>query len=191
MKKLTLLCTFLLVLHAGGAAPPSSTVTLSDFKLAGDLGGDRASFTLTATARVDNPKGGSLDLLSGTVALTEVGPHPKWHVRAEPNRFVLVFDRDGKFPVQIKFNAALRQRENWKSVEFNIAQSTLQPIVLRGLAEETQFEFAGAAQPERKGDELVSYLPSAGAVRRSWKEARPASECRLLYSTEMVSQISV
>src|SRR6266404_410887 len=170
---------------------PVAAVSLEDVKLIGDLSGDRASFTLSATARVDNPKGGSLDLLSGTVALTEVGPHPKWHVRAEPNRFVLVFDRDGKFPIQIKFNAALRQKENWKTVEFRVAQSPLQPIVLRGLAEETQFEFAGAARPERKGNEFVSYLPSDGAVRLSWKEARPESEGKLFYSAEMLSQISV
>ena len=67
----------------------------------------------------------------------------------------------------------------------------LQPIVLRGLAEETQFEFAGAARPERKGSEFVSYLPSDGAVRLSWKEARPESEGKLFYSAEMLSQISV
>src|SRR5438876_2295223 len=41
--------------------PPPATVTLHDFKLAGDLSGERAVFTLTATARVENRKGGSLD----------------------------------------------------------------------------------------------------------------------------------
>src|ERR1041385_4045481 len=56
---------------------PTPAVTLEGFKLAGDLSGEGAAFTLTATARVENSKGGSLELLSGTVALTELSAHPK------------------------------------------------------------------------------------------------------------------
>ncbi len=69
------------------AANGGPTVTLHDFKMVGELTGDNAAFTLTATARVDNSKGGTLDLLSGPVALTEVGPHRQWRVGAEQNRF--------------------------------------------------------------------------------------------------------
>src|SRR5882724_11766477 len=36
--------------------PAPAAVTLHDFKLAGDLSGERAVFTLTATARVENRK---------------------------------------------------------------------------------------------------------------------------------------
>ena len=66
--------------------PPPPSVTLEDFKLSGDLGGDRATFTLTATARVENAKGGSLELISGSVALTEVGAHPRWRRRVLQRR---------------------------------------------------------------------------------------------------------
>src|SRR5262245_18955505 len=44
---------------------PPPAVTLRDFRLVGDLSNDRASFTLNATAVVEN-KGGSLDLITGT-----------------------------------------------------------------------------------------------------------------------------
>ena len=77
--RLRLFCAALLlpfVVAAKSPATPPPTVTLRDFKLVGDLGGDRAAFTLTATARVENSKGGSLDLLSGSVALTELSAHP-------------------------------------------------------------------------------------------------------------------
>src|SRR6476646_6777857 len=60
------------------AAAPEKTVapiTLRNFKLTGDLAGGRATFTLTAIAHVENSKGGSLDLLTGPVALTELGAH--------------------------------------------------------------------------------------------------------------------
>src|SRR5438045_9074926 len=63
-----------------GALP---VTTLSDFKLVGDLGGEVAAFTLTANVRVENPAGGTLELLSGPVALTAVGAHPNWEISAE------------------------------------------------------------------------------------------------------------
>src|SRR5438045_7796321 len=119
---------------AAPTTPPPPTVTLHDFKLAGDLSGDRAVFTLTATARVENRKGGSLELLSGTVALTELSPHPNWRVRVDENRFILSFDRAGEFPIQVKFSAAVHASDGWKHVDFRVAPSALQPVLLQGLA---------------------------------------------------------
>ena len=173
------------------APPPPPPVVLEDFLLTGDLGSNRAAFILTATARVDARAGGTLDLLSGTVALTEPAPHPKWQVRAGQNRFVLVFDHPGRFPIKLRFDAAVRQTDDWDSVEFRVAPSPLQPIVLRGLAADTQFEFAGAARPQRKGDDFLSYLPSEGAVNLAWKEARRETEGKLFYAAEMLSQVSL
>src|SRR6185369_8515412 len=82
-------------------------------------------------------------------------------------------------------------RNGWKTVDFRVAPSTLQPIYLKGLAADTQFEFAGAARPERKGGDFLSYLPSDGAVKLAWKETRPEAEGKLFYSAEMLAQISV
>ncbi len=168
-----------------------SAVTLKDFKLTGDLSGDGAAFTLTATARVENPRGGSLDLLSGPVALTAFEPHPREHIRAGQNQFSLTFDHGGEFPIQVKFSATVHQTEGWNNVEFRVAPSVLQPIVLRGLAADTQFQFAGAARPERQGGDFLSYLPADGIVKFSWKEVRPETEGKLFFSAEMLSQICV
>jgi hypothetical protein len=170
---------------------PSSTVTLTDCKLVGDLHGDQAVFTLTGTARVEGSKGGSLDLLSGAVALTDAPTQPQWRIRVQQNRFVAAFDHSGKFPIKLKFNAAVRQNDLWKAVEFHVAPSALQPIVLQGLGADTQFEFPGAARPERKGADFLSYLPLDGTVKLSWKEARPEAEGKLFYAAEMLAQISV
>ena len=180
-----------LPLRISFADPEARRVVLRNCKLIGQLGAQTAAFTLTATARVTNPKGGSLNLLSGGVALAEFEPQPGWRVRLEQNRFVLTFDGPGEFPIQLKFNAAVRQRETWNSVEFHVAPSALQPLVLQGLGADTQFEFAGAARPERTGSDFISYLPSDGTVKLSWKEARPEAEGKLFYAAEMLSQISV
>ncbi len=188
---LLLLGSLLLPVCAASIPQESPPVTLHDFKMIGDLHGERAAFTLTAIAHVENPKGCSLDLLSGTVALTEVSENPKWHVRVEQNRFVLDFDRSGEFPIQLKFSAAVRQSDGWNAVDFRLAPGTLQPIVLQGLAADTQFQFAGAARPERQGADFTSFLPADGVVKLSWKEARPEVEGKLFYAAEMLSQISV
>ncbi|HWF20132.1 MAG TPA: hypothetical protein VG754_12755, partial [Verrucomicrobiae bacterium] len=175
--------------HAAGTSDGS--VTLRDFHLVGDLHDDRAAFTLTATAHVEDSHGGSLDLLSGTVALTEIGQHSKWHVRVEQNRFALTFDRGGDFPIKIKFTAAVRLNDGWNTVDFRVAPSALQPIVLEGLAADTQFQFAGAARPEHVGNDFTSYLPADGSVKLAWKEARREAEGKLFYAAESLAQITV
>ena len=182
------LCAFLSLAAARAAA---GGITLENFKLAGDLRGGRAAFTLTATARVADARGGSLDLISGTVALTSMDAKTQGHIGAGPNKFTLSFDRRGDYPIEIKFSAAVNQADGWNAVDFHVAPSVLEPIVLRGLGEETQFQFAGASRPARQGAEFVSYLPADGAVKVSWKEARAETEGKLFYSAEMLSQIGV
>jgi hypothetical protein len=193
MKKLLSLLYISALIATAHAATnmPAATVTLDNFKLVGVLSGDQAAFTLTATARVESSKGGSLDLLSGPIALTDAPTQPQWRIRVQQSRFVAVFDHGGKFPIRIKFNAAVRPSEPWKAVDFHVAPSVLQPIILQGLGPDTQFEFAGAARPERRGSDFISYLPSDGTVKLSWKEARPEAEGKLFYAAEMLSQISV
>ncbi|HEY3900482.1 MAG TPA: hypothetical protein VGM54_17875 [Chthoniobacter sp.] len=171
--------------------PETHQVVLRDFKLTGNLSEQKAAFVLTANAHVGNPQGGSLTLLSGHLALTELSPHPDWHVVSHGNRLTLVFDKPGDFPLQFKFNAGVQQDEGWNAVDFRVAPSTLQPIVLQGLAVDTQFDFAGAARPERTGNDFTSFLPPNGAVKLSWKTATPEAEGKLFYSAEMLAQISV
>jgi hypothetical protein len=187
--KTFILLFWALLLAAGAQA--GSDVTLTDFKLTGDLSGDSAAFTLTATARVGDADGGSLDLLSGPVALTAFEAHPREHIRAGQNQFSLTFDHGGVFPVVVKFSAKVRQAEDWNEVEFAVAPSVLEPIVLRGLAADTQFQFAGAARPDRKDGDFLSYLPADGKVKFSWKEVRPETEGKLFFSAGMLSQVSV
>jgi hypothetical protein len=171
-------------------APPNG-VTLQDFKLTGDLGGNVASFTLIANAKVEDPQGGTLELLSGPVALTGLDARRKWRMGVDQNRFIATFDRGGTFPIEVHFNAAVSQSNDWSAVDFRVASSAVQPVVLRGLAADTEFQFTSAARPERAGSDFVSYLPVDGAVQFAWKRSRPETEGKLFYSADMISQISV
>ena len=171
--------------------PEARRVTLANFKLTSQLNDDTATFTLTAVARVKNPKGGSVELLSGGAALTDFDPHPKWRMKFENGRFIAVFDEPGEYPIRLRFNAAVRHADLWHSIDLRVAASALQPLTLAGLPADTQFRFAGGAKPERKGTEFITFLPADGAVQLSWKTSRPESEGKLFYSAEMLAQISV
>jgi hypothetical protein len=173
------------------ADPEARRVVLRDFELRGQLNDRRAEFTLSATAHVKNPRGASVVLLSGAVALVDVARHPDWRIRFENGHFILVFDKPGEFPLRIKFDAAAREGAGWNSVDFRVTPAAVQPVTLEGLAADTQFQFAGAARPERSGGEFKSFLPPDGVVRLSWKEARPEVEGKLFYAAEMLSQISI
>ena len=188
-KIASLLGCVLLSLAASRAA--AGGITLTDFKLTGDLGGDVAAFTLTANAKVEDAKGGSLELLSGPVALTGLDARRNWQLTVDQNRFVAKFDRGGIFPIEVHFNAAVTRSNDWSAVDFRVATSAVQPVALRGLAADTEFQFADAARPERSGTNFISYLPVDGAVSFAWRPARSAAEGKLFYAAEMTSQITV
>jgi hypothetical protein len=173
------------------ADPEARRVVLRDFKLDGALNEKTAGFTLTATARVKNPKGGSVQLLSGDVALAELERSADWRLKLDSGRYVLVFDKPGEFAVRIKFNAGVKQSAGWSSVDFRVATAALQPVVFQGLGADTQFSFQGAARPERKGNEFQSFLPPDGAVKLAWKETKAEVEGKLFYAAEMLSQVSI
>ena len=191
MKTKITVSTLCLLLFLAIARAAASGVSLQDFKLTGDLGGDQAAFTLTASAKVEDAHGGTLELLSGPVALTSLVPHPKWHLAASQNRLIATFDHSGIYPIEIRFHAAVSRSNDWRGVDFHVATSAVQPVILQNLAANTEFQFASAARPERTGSNFVSYLPVDGAVKFSWKQARPEVEGKLFYAAEMTAQIGV
>lgn len=180
-----------LPLTLAAADPESTHVVLGAYRLTGELSEDRAAFTLSAVARVKNPKGGSLALLGGDAALTEAATASNWRWRIEEGRFVARFDQPGEYPIQIKFHAAVRATNGWNRVAFTVAPGVVSPVVLQGLQPDTAFEFAGAARPERSGTNFVSFLPPNGVVLLAWKPARPEAEGALFYAAEALSQVTI
>lgn len=180
-----------LPLRIRSADPEAGEVVLSDFRLEGDLADETASFQLTARARVRNPRGGQLDLLSGSVALSEPAATGGWRLGFEPDRYRAVFPEAGEYPIRLRFQAGVRVTNGWSAVDFGVAPGTLAPMTLRGLGLETQVRLEDGARPRRNGTELLAYLPANGRVRLAWRPARPELEGRLFYAVEEVSQIAV
>ena len=173
------------------ADPETRRVVLRNFALQGRLAETTAAFTLTATARIRHPQGGSIPLLGGGLALTSIEAPAGCQVQFKDGQYVLTASQEGDFPLRLQFQAAVKNADGWKTVDFRVASSAVQPIVLQGLGGDTQFQFAGAARPERSGADYVSHLPPDGSVKLSWKEARAEAEGRLFYAAEMLSQVSV
>lgn len=192
------LCILGLLVSSCSTVPPgpprvtsAGGVTLTDFKLTGDITGGVAAFTLTANALVGDRDGGSLPLLSGPVALTGLDARRKWGMIFYKDHFVATFDHAGTFPIEVHFNAAIAQSNDWSAVNFRVAPGVVQPVVLRGLAADTEFQFADAARPRRTGTNFTSYLPVDGSFNFAWRTARPEQEGKLFYTGDMISQISV
>lgn len=173
------------------ADPESRRVVLRNFQLQGRISGENAEFTLSAVASVKNPRGGSLSLLSGAVALANLEQNPDWHLRFKDGQFILAFDKAGEFPIRLKFNAAVRKNAGWSAIDFHVAPGLVAPVTIQGLAADTQFEFPSGARPEHEGNDFKTFLPPDGNLKLSWKETRPESEGKLFYAAEMRSQISV
>lgn len=180
-----------LPLTIGVADPETRRVVLRDFKLEGQLSDKSAGFVLTAMAKVKNAKGGSVQLLSGEMALAELERSADWRLKLENGRYWAVFDKPGEYALRLKFNAAVKQSAGWSGVDFKVAPATLQPVVLQGLGTDTQFNFDGAARPERKGNDFQSFLPPDGNVKLAWKETKAEVEGKLFYAAEMLSQVSI
>ena len=171
--------------------PEAGQVTLSDFLLEGDLLEESAAFVLTAIAKVREPRGGRLELLSGDVALSESAEHSGWRLVTEGGRFAAVFPKAGEYAIRLRFQAGVRVSNEWNRIAFRVAGGALSPVVLRGLAADTSLELAGAARPERVGEVFKSFLPASGQMEASWRQALPEAEGRLFYSAEAVTQVAV
>lgn len=173
------------------ADPEYDRVVISDYRLEGRLENETADFALRGVARVKNPKGGSLDLLGGSAALTEYSMGAGWALRLEGGRYKAVFERAGDFPFQIQFHATIQASNGWNRVHFQTAPAALQPITLSGLNSGTQFKFPGAAQPESKGDVYQSFLTSDGQVDLSWKLSKAEVEGTLFFAVDQLGQATL
>jgi hypothetical protein len=195
---LTLLCRENLnakeTLVATNLPPPR--ITLTDFQLVGDLVGDRASFSLSALANVEDRQGGSVELLAGPVALTEVtevGPHPQWELRAEQGRYHRgVRSGGGKYPVTLKFNCCgATERRLERCGLSRGAERAASRWCCRAWRRTRSLSLP--ARPAPSGSAATSSVTFRldGAVRLSWQGARKEEEGKLFYAAELLSQVSV
>jgi hypothetical protein len=180
---------YALALQVREKDPNARKVTFEKFQLTGQLKDDLATFVLTGEAVVKHPDGGLLPVLWGDAAL--IGYPTNAEVRFSNGRYLLAFRKPGTYPVELKFNARVAVQDGWNTINFEAVSSALRPVTLKGLSADTQFQFPGAAKPERQGEQFLSFLPSAGKLALQWKEAKTEEVGRLFFSAQGAVQIAV
>ena len=173
------------------ADPEFGSVVLTDFEIQGTMAEHAATFVLTATARVKHPRGASIALLKGDVALLDLPPRHSGDVRFEKDSYTVHFAKPGEYPLRLRFVAGVQEKDGWKVLDFQVAPSALPRFRLSGIPDTAQVRFQGAARPRREGMEWVSTLPPDGMASLSWKVVRPEEERKLFYGVDLFSQISI
>jgi hypothetical protein len=164
-------------------------VALEISQLTGEVREKAVSFILKGTATVKHPAGGCLPVLRGDAALTS---YPDGlEIILTNGVYVLVLPRAGSYPVELHFDARLALRNGWRTLSFATAPGALRPVTLRNLPAETQFQAGGAAQPERRGDEFLTWLPAAGDFALQWQSAKTEGEGKLFFAVQSVIQMAV
>ena len=174
------------------AGAPAAPVTLTDFKLAGNLSGGLADFTLTATAHVEEAKGGTLDLLSGPVALTDIDTNRNQQMRAD--QVVSTWNLTGAGCFRCGCGSARRcgRRTTGTRWIFRWRPACCSRWCCKDWRRKRSSSFPAAARPERKGSEFRQL--SAGQRRGAsfpGRKRAPETEGKLFFSAEMWSQINV
>ena len=172
--------------------PPPGGVTLSDFKLTGDLGGEVAAFTLTATASVADARGGSLD-----AAFRTGRAHPPRRAAgmADERRPKSASSRTltaaARFPSRSISTPPSRGATTGARWIFASRRARCSRSCCKGWRRTRNFSSPAPRGPNAAGTNFLSYLPVDGSVKFAWKQSRPETEGKLFYAAEMTSQISV
>ncbi|MGB0578858.1 MAG: hypothetical protein ACPGVU_04060 [Limisphaerales bacterium] len=178
-------------LSVAEANPELRIVRLEDFNLTGTIVGDTAAFKLTGTAIVRHPEGGTLNVLSGSVALTGYQEEESAKLEYILGNYRMKFATNGEFPVVLEFNAQISDSNNWKNIAFAPASAPLREVTISGLTKETQVHFIGAAEAKWVGKDYVSFLPTGGAFNLRWQEVKKEEEGKLFYSVSGLGQVTV
>jgi hypothetical protein len=173
------------------ADPDLRVVRFESFDLTGNVEGDVATFKLTGFANVRHPEGGTLDLLSGAVALTDYREHEHAQMEFVDGRYRVKFAANGVYPIELEFNAQVGSRDGWNTVSFAPAAAPLRPVTVSGFSMETTVQFTDAAEAKRSGDRYVTFLPAGGVFDLRWQERKPEQEVKLFYSVSGMGQVTV
>lgn len=137
------------------------------------------AFRLRANLRAQKA-GARVRVLSGAAALSEAAASEAWHVelRREEGgaRYELVADREGVWPVELAFAAAVRERGDWRGVEFTMPAGAVVPLLLEGLGGGVSFKEDAAVVPGKVEAGWRGFLPADGTVALAWRQTREAGE---------------
>jgi hypothetical protein len=175
----------------------SGDADLSGVRLAGVVSSDGTSVAFRLQGQLTARKAGArLRLLSGRAAPSEVVSGDGWHLDLVPvggGRFAydLVADRAGALAVAFAFAAEVRERGEWKSLDFTMPAGTVVPIEIEGLPGDVRFRPGSPVVPAAEAKGWRGFLPASGTASLAWKQAGPAAEGALFFTSAELSDVRV
>ncbi len=160
-----------------------------------DEKGGFTSFLLRGTAEVTKDDA-VMSLLRGRAAASEVpaGAGYQLELIAGPGQeplYQLRFPKAGSFPVEINIVARHAQSAEWKNLSFEIPSGAILPIVLRGIAGQSEFRQDAGVIPSQEGEAWRGFLPLTGHCEVGWKPVRKTGEGKLFFTTSGLVNVGV
>lgn len=158
-----------------------------------------ATFTLTGTAKVNDPDGGEIEFLRGVAAVSKLDTDAAYKLQLSHNKlsgsgYKLSFDRAGTFPLNFQIVARIDEDSaGWQTINFTTPQGAVVPVSLSGLGTQVNFEPTQAFFPRliNEGQMWRGFLPATGHCLIAWKQGRVASEGKLAFTSKSLTEVSV
>ncbi|WP_035603756.1 hypothetical protein [Haloferula sp. BvORR071] len=159
---------------------PSADLTGISFILRGELQVSRAG---EATTLLEN------------AALSGASSGEGWYTRLKKEGEVFVHEivgeKEGKFPIELAFEAPLIRRGDWRGVDFKLHGGAVVPVKILGLPAGVSFDPSMPVVPERRNDVWTGFLPAAGSAAFAWKSGRQEGDGALFFTSNEVSDTRV
>jgi hypothetical protein len=178
-----------------GAAPVDAELTGVELEGAVSPDGGSIDFRLRGQLAARKP-GARLRLLAGRAAPSEKASGEGWHVELVPagsgrSAYDLVADRAGAMAVDLAVAAEIRERGDWRVLDFTMPAGTVVPLRIDGLAADVSFKPGSSIVAVAQAKGWRGFLPASGAVTLSWKRAGPSAEGALFFTSAEQSDVRV
>ncbi|MBK1826205.1 hypothetical protein [Haloferula rosea] len=172
-------------------------IELNNPRLEGRLSDDGTSLSFVLRGQVNvREKDASIELFEG-VAITDGISGANWRIRVvqRGNRWVheLVGTESvpAKAPIQVAFEVAVNESDDWRSAGFRLPAGVMVPVRLKGLGENVTFDKGQALQPHAAGKDWLGYLNPAGQGSMRWKSIGKETDGALFFSSSEITEVRV
>lgn len=159
-----------------------------------DTEGESVAFRLLGAVEVRTADT-RLRLLSGRAALTAAAGGENWNVElireGEQYAYDIVFSEPGTYFVDVPFVAAVRERGDWRTLDFRVPAGAVVPMAIEGLGEGVTFDSDSPVVPQETKSGWTGFLPADGNAVLAWKRAREKGEGTLFFSSHETSEVRV
>jgi hypothetical protein len=172
---------------------------VSDVNLTGQI--EKDNLTIKMVLRVDDlPRGATLNLLTGDVALMNLTVPSGWKVQREGDVFVLGhvadrFWRTQRGVVTLAFAVRTEAREDWRHGLFSVPVVPVRKLVIDGDRPDIEVSIQGARDVRRepigpKACRTTASLGLSGEVAISWKQAVRRLDAELMASCDVTTVVN-